>query len=34
MFSAGKRSGEGVLRYSTGEVAEGEWENGALKEDS
>ena len=33
-FVNGKRQGQGTLRYNTGEVATGLWENGALKEDS
>ena len=31
-FTAGKRQGEGTMRYATGESAVGNWENGALTE--
>ena len=31
-FTAGKRQGQGTMRYATGEVATGTWTDGALKE--
>jgi hypothetical protein len=30
MFRAGKRQGEGTMRYSSGQEASGTWEDGAL----
>ena len=29
-FVTGKRQGEGTIRYASGEVSSGTWENGAL----
>ena len=33
MFEDGKRSGEGTMRYATGQEETGTWENGALQDD-
>ena len=33
MFKAGKRQGEGTMRYATGQEATGEWQDGALASD-
>ena len=30
-FRAGKRQGDGTMRYASGEEASGDWDNGALK---
>jgi hypothetical protein len=30
MFRAGKRQGEGTMRYASGQEASGTWEDGAL----
>ena len=33
MFKAGKRQGEGIMRYATGQTAAGIWTEGALTEE-
>ena len=34
MFAQGKRQGKGVMRYTSGEVASGEWNENVLTEDA
>lgn len=34
LFVQGKRQGAGTMTYATGETASGEWDNGALREDT
>ena len=31
-FKAGKRQGAGLMKYASGQEAQGEWDNGALKQ--
>ena len=32
LFKAGKRQGEGTMKYASGQEATGNWENGALQQ--